>query len=756
VITPLTKYASKALLWGLVACSSLQSTGLLAQSVVPRHTLSCSSEFLCPAEIQRRVDFWVEVFSKWDKRQAVLHDANAPWRTFEVIKGVNSCSKSTVKKKRKRLQANLNALANNLKANRGPQGAIQQHLANQYEELNSKTVKSSANNLRCQQGVKDQFENALGRFHRYSPMTKRIVQEAGMPEELIYLPFVESSYRPDAYSKVGAAGMWQIMPNTARSLGMELNATLDERLDPEAATRAAMRYFKKSRKSLTSVAREYNPSITSAQLNPFMVTSYNYGVNGMRRAIKKIGPDFYKVLNNYKSANFQIAVKNFYASFLAARHLAINSVSYFPKITLLAPLRYQTLVLQNDVSLARVTHQFNLSEDQLKSLNPALTRFVWNNWRLIPAGYRLHLPYDNNLWKQEIAALRALKPEPQPINKAVYRVRKGDTACAIATAFKVKCKDLIDANGLGRKAIIRVGQRLDIPSRPTNATNQVATLIADPSGLYEVKPGDTACKIARGYRVSCKELIRLNNLGRKAKIFVNQKLRVPGVQTASSSSGGATAKATKYKVRSGDTLCQIAERFDISCSNLSRTNQLGSNGFIKIGQVLKLPGGGGLLASASTSKEQLQWATTLDDLGDIVIRVNATKATIRVLPNETIGHYADWIGVRDSGQIRRLNGLSKAAVLPLGKRIVLPSVTAQSKSRFEGKRSEYHQVLSEQFKTRFNLIGHKVVKVKSGQTLRSIASGNAVPLWLLLRFNPSIKQNLKIGQAMTVPLIQEK
>ncbi|GIT54443.1 MAG: hypothetical protein Ct9H300mP16_16030 [Pseudomonadota bacterium] len=83
-----------------------------------------------------------------------------------------------------------------------------------------------------------------------------------------YLPFVESSYNPKAYSKMGAAGIWQIMPSTARVLGLELNATVDERLDPEAASWAAARYLKDSRKTLTIAARAKNAGISDYELGP--------------------------------------------------------------------------------------------------------------------------------------------------------------------------------------------------------------------------------------------------------------------------------------------------------------------------------------------------------------------------------------------------------------------------------------------------------------------------------------------------------
>ncbi len=724
---------------------------------MPAEVQDCSQAFPCPDEIRRRVDFWIAVFSAWSNTDAVLHDTNTPSRVFEVIYDGGSCQEPAVKSKRKKLKADLQALANNLRSGRGPQGENQRKLSLLFSPLTAEPVSETAENLRCQLGVKDQFEEALANFQRYSPMTSRIIKEAGMPKDLVYLPFVESSYRPDAYSKAGAAGMWQIMPGTARSLGMDLNATVDERLDPEAATRAAMQYFKKAKKSLTEKAKQTLPNISAAQINPFIVTSYNYGVNGMRRAIDEVGPYYYKVLNEYKSPAFQVAVKNFYASFLAARHLAINAEQYFGNIKGLKPIKQQTLILQNAVSIERIKEQFDLTEADLKPLNLGLTRFAWNNWRLIPAGYRLRLPFDNDKWERQIASLRALPPEPQSKNKTIYRVRRGDTACGIANAFAVKCRDLIDANSLGRKAIVQLGQRLVVPGRSTGKNSTAGVR----KGEYTVKRGDTACTVASRLSVPCKELIRLNKLGRQGKILVGQKLRVPGTVQGNTTSAKVLAKATKYKVKSGDTLCQIAERFDVPCSQLRRDNRVSKKGNIRVGQVLKLPQSAAqssTIASADNNSKQTpaKWLQKVDDIGNVRIKIAGDRASVKVLSNETVSHYSDWLGGRYTGQIRRKNNLKGSAVLPLNDRIFLPAVSAKQKYRFEARRSEYHQVLTEEFKDRFVVVDEKTIKVQQGQSLWAIANKNGVPLWLLLRFNPQLAGEVQVGMTINVPVIQRK
>src|SRR5210317_204178 len=106
--------------------------------------------------------------------------------------------------------------------------------------------------------------------------------------------------------------MWQIMPRTARSLGLKISSTVDERLDPELASAAAARYFLDSRQRLGDTARNLK-SAKKYSLYPFVITSYNYGAAGVVRAMDKVGPDYMDVLNKYKARGFQIAVKNFYS-----------------------------------------------------------------------------------------------------------------------------------------------------------------------------------------------------------------------------------------------------------------------------------------------------------------------------------------------------------------------------------------------------------------------------------------------------------
>ncbi len=768
---------------------------VFAHHVLPKHNLKCSKNFPCPKELERRIDFWIQVFKGWDSKTAIFHDPEVPERVYSVVRTGDGCSRRVakkIKKERKKIKTGLYNAAAKVESGASLNSGDVFHFSKLFPSGNPSQMRRAAENIRCQSGVKDSFLAGLQRFNRYSYLVDTVMQQYGLPPEIRYLPFVESSYNPAAYSKAGAAGMWQIMPRTARTLGLELDATLDERLDPEAATRAAARYLVKSRNSLTELARSIDPNITDQEINPFVITSYNYGLNGMRRAIRAVGPDYLSVLQNYKSPKFQIAVKNFYSSFLAARHVTINAQKYFENITKEEKIVYQAVVLKNAASVVRIKSVFSVSESELKLLNLGLTRFIWHGWRMIPAGYQLKLPHRSDGYKTAIAKLESLAPETVAPGSDNYVVRKGDTACGISRALKVNCRELININRLGKKAVIRVGQKLVIPRQlvvvsntSSNTQRQSDTLIVSrsPNELtYRVKRGDTACAIAEKLNVNCRLLISVNQLGRKANIYIGQKLIVPG--TASQTGlMAALDENNRYLVRKGDFACSIASRFSVNCSDLKRVNRLNKKATIFPGQKLIIPGLevpdttetveqlarlDQAIAEASRQSnsksqgrtENPELSNLLDTLPDLSISITGTSGNpiyqIRIEADETLGHYSDWLGTRSTNAIRKLNKMRSGDTLRIGRTLKLPITSGNMVVNFEQKRIEYHQVLSESLKEHYTVVGIEQYSVRSGDSIWSLSRQSGFPVWLLYRLNPELKiSSLRRNQVILLPKLQE-
>lgn len=572
---------------------------------VAQYPLQCDETFSCPESLLPRVGFWVEVFSRWDTNTAIFHDKKNPQRVYSTLQRKEGCRRSrkgdSIYKERKRLKRNLNSLADRLARNQALSES-QSRLYAAFRGASSKEVRSAADRIRCQSGNKDRMREALTQFHNYRPTILDALESQNLTPELQYLPFVESAFNPNALSHVGAAGLWQIMPSTGRTLGLKVNSTVDERYDPRAATYAAAKYFRNSVDKLTETAFENGSAVQAKDLNPFVITSYNYGVRGMERAIKQVGLDYERLLVEYKSPNFQTAVKNFYASFLAARHVAKNSEQFFGVI---APSYSQQLNSFNTVALTRATSAKRLSKELgvdksvLKQLNPALKNVVWRHKALIPKKFKLKLPYRDAGWEPQFMKLASLPREVERSGYTWHRVRRGQTACGIAEKYGASCRALRKLNKLDRNATIYVGKRIKVPSRTGggiqivkgSGTSRPQVAAATPVSQsqpkatapkvaslqrYKVRRGDTSCIIAERFGMRCGEFLALNGLKRSSVIRIGQNVRV-------------SEKDSWHVVRRGQTACGIAENYRVPCSALLDANRLRRSSTIRVGQRLRIP-----------------------------------------------------------------------------------------------------------------------------------------------------------------------
>lgn len=568
---------------------------------VANYPLQCDETFSCPESLLPRVGFWIEVFSRWDTGTAIFHDKDNPHRVYSTLQRKEGCRNSrkgdSISQERKRLKRNLSALSQKL--NSGSElTESQARLYSSFNGASAKEVQAASNRIRCQSGNKDRMREALANFHTYRPTILAALESKNLTPELQYLPFVESAFNPEALSHVGAAGLWQIMPSTGRSLGLVIDSKIDQRYDPKAATYAAAKYFRDSVDSLSEAAFENGSTVNAKDLNPFVITSYNYGVRGMQRAIKQVGLDYERLLLEYKSPSFQTAVKNFYASFLAARHVAKNSDKFFGVV---APddtrrfVSFNTLVLARSTSAKRIGSELGIDIDDLKALNPALKRIIWRHKGLIPKGYLLKLPYREQGWAASVAKMDQLPKEIEKPGFVWHKVKRGQTACGIAEKYRASCRSLSKLNKLNRRAVIYVGQRLKVPTRSggisvasngTNASDLAATTSVlntakttnSSSSLqdYKVQRGDTSCSIAERSGMRCGEFLAINGLRRSSVIQIGQLVKV-------------SSNNSWHLVRSGQSACGIAESYRVRCSLLLDANRLTRHSSIRVGQRLRIP-----------------------------------------------------------------------------------------------------------------------------------------------------------------------
>ena len=311
--------------------------------------------------------------------------------------------------------------------------------------------------VKAQRGIRERTELGIKRSGRYMEYIRRVFRERGLPEELGYLPLVESSFNINARSSAGAMGMWQFMRVTGKQY-MRVDRNVDERIDPIQSTRAAAAYLDQAHRSLGNW--------------PLAITSYNYGPGGIARAVAEIGSDnLVDLINQYYHPNWGYAPKNFYAEFLAAVEIGKNYQQYFPGLELDAPANFREVAVRRGSSVAALAKNSGLTLEEFLVWNPGISRKA----RTVPAGYQMKLPSgDGTTAPLEIAQITSAKPDKRIGQKAQrvaktqvvrHRVKRGETVAQIARRYGASVERILEANGIHRANLLQVGALLLIPRR---------------------------------------------------------------------------------------------------------------------------------------------------------------------------------------------------------------------------------------------------------------------------------------------------
>ncbi len=400
------------------------------------------------SSISPNVKFWHDIYEKYSTSQAVLHDKKDLTKIYAVIPIIDHrlpVASRLNKPVLKTVKAKYKKILKKLARGESPDNTEERRLAAMFKGKSKKIIQQSANSLRIQIGQKERFREGVTRSGAYIRDIKRIFISYDLPEKLAYLPHVESSFNTRAHSKHGASGIWQFTRHTGRNY-LRIDYTLDERQDPILASHAAAKFLKKNYELLGSW--------------PLAITAYNYGPAGMQRA-KKAKGSYEKIFSGYNKGRFKFASRNFYSEFLAALSVA-RTLEENKTVKRTLPLEFNTLKLPGFISLADISHHFNIDPTSIKKLNPALLSPVLKGKKHIPKGYILRLPATT-----ETSRLLATLPDSLFKKKQrpdrYYRVKAGDTAGEIAKKHRVSLDELKKLNKLNNKATVYTGQRLRIP-----------------------------------------------------------------------------------------------------------------------------------------------------------------------------------------------------------------------------------------------------------------------------------------------------
>ena len=402
--------------------------------------------------IEPNVLFWIEAYSNYSTAEGIIHDSNNLNIIYDVIElwppekhGSRKVNRKRIKKAKRKYKRILSKLAKN-PSTQDPEARM---IAGLFRpDAVPADFRRAMYNIRCQTGQRDRFVKGLIRSGAYIDEIREIFRSEGLPEDLAYLPHVESSFNPKAYSKFGAAGIWQFTHSTGKRF-MTIGYAMDERRDPIRSSKAAAKLLKQNYEKLGNW--------------PMAITAYNHGVTGILRA-KRAKGGYEEIFKHYRRRRFKFASRNFYAEFLAARQVAKNYRRYFGLLQLDKPFDTRQVLLEGYTTITDLSRHFQVDVETIRSLNPALRPPVLKNQKYVPKGYALRLPADAVEGKRVASAemletIYRLRQKPSRF----YRVKRGDTVGEIAQMHGVKVSDLIMANNLDSRATIYINQNLRLP-----------------------------------------------------------------------------------------------------------------------------------------------------------------------------------------------------------------------------------------------------------------------------------------------------
>lgn len=476
--------------------------------------------FAIPKGMEKQVKFWTDIYSKYTTDQGVLHDAEMIDLIYDVVDfsdissrtDLNAWQKDHMKTKRvKEAKKQVIETLKKLQACKDPETLNEKEKKIWNAFINDTDKKkfleaTGRTRLRFQLGQKDRIVQGIYFSGRYIDQFEKIYKDAGLPVELARLPFVESSFNVLARSKVGASGLWQIMPYTMKGF-MKRDLAIDLRNHPAEATKLAAKLMRINYNMLQSW--------------PLAMTGYNHGPSGVLRLTKT-----YKtrelgelVQNASFRKRFGFASRNFFASFLAALEVTSKAPQYLGTVTFSQPLDSEDIKISVPVKYKDVLRWFDGDDLKAQVFNPHITRIARVHGRAIPKGVVISIPKaKSEIVQKELAS-------PELFKKAEQEYEQNAKSAKTQTPKKEN-----DTTPLTNEIQFKAG---------TDSQQQTSNdLVVDPSqkkaveqgsdsSTHKVRPGESVARIARHYGVAVKDILQLNNLKTSDQLRVGQMIKIP-------------------------------------------------------------------------------------------------------------------------------------------------------------------------------------------------------------------------------------
>ncbi len=712
----------RTFLWTVATMIAFIATAQAQSDLFPR-----------PKELEPAVQFWTRVYTEVDTHSGFIHDDLHLDIVYQTVRFTDDMSQRDRRRRVERAlelhQNILNKLAGGARQNLNSEE--QRVLALFPEGTSNAEFRAAVGRLRFQLGQSDRFRAGLVRAGAWKQYIYEVLDKEGLPRELGSLPHVESSFDPTAYSKVGAAGLWQFTRSTGVRY-MRIDHIVDERRDPFMATKAAARLLAD------------NHSVVETW--PLALTAYNHGLAGMRRAADTLRTtDIATVIAKYQSRSFGFASRNFYAAFLAALAIDQDPERYFEHLRVDPPSPTGVVVVPAFMHADKLADALSLRFSTLRSLNPALSDAVWSGDKFVPEGFEMRVPQATAAVAEELMA--AIKTNDRFDSQRAdqeHKVRSGDTLSQIAAEYRVNLAALMRVNGFTGRDMLRVGQMIKLPTEavggvtvaaaaasstataivaraepaPRKAPTPVVTTTDDGARVYVVRSGDSIERIAKKTGVDANALLAANSIRDKNLIIAGQTLTLP----SDDATAVVAANADVAPPNTDDTADEVLDTADLTAA---LAPAVGSK------RDAAATESAGTFEDTTTVTEQ---AVLAADPTDYSV---STTNQITVQALETLGHFADWSGV-PTQRLRELNKLHPNEAVAIGKKITL-DLNEIDAATFEQRRVAFHQQQQSDFFASHQIETIESHVIKSGESLWVLAERTyKVPVWLLRQYNPDL------------------
>jgi membrane-bound lytic murein transglycosylase D len=694
---------------------------LLALLALPGSVLAGNEDFPEPKGLKPAVAFWMRVYLEANTDGGLLHDNEYLGVVYENIRfeGADGRRKERIKDGRR---DHWEQVLRRLALDPTPRDEAEQEILSAFDRAlghrpTSADLRAASQRIRFQLGQRDKFREGLIRSGGYEDAMRDVFRRAGLPEDLAYLPHVESSFNIRAYSKYGAAGMWQFMRSTGR-LYMNVDYVIDERLDPMVATVGAARLLGDNYRALNSW--------------PLALTAYNHGRGGMLRAKSLYGDDIERVVKSYESRSFGFASRNFYAQFLAARKILRNYESFFGPVERDEPEAIDEVALPFYTDIRDIEQYLGVSRETVQRYNPALRPPVFQSNKRIPKGYVLRLPAgtapaESKRW---LAAIPNERRHVAQHESNFYRVRRGDTLQKIAKKHGTTVPRLVAVNNLSRKHHIKPGEVLQLPDRGGRAP--------------ETSPGFELIATANAATPPTPDIPRAKSDARRAPEPPAPK---PTAAIQLPEPKPATLDVPKPEVPAEETAVAVTEA---GAGEITPEEEIAENAAEAPAETVTEAVVAVLPEVVQTSTAPNQKPEVPEDSPWRQVRGN----TVQVDALETLGHYSDWLEVPAS-RLRKLNGIRPGRNLRMGQRIKLDFSKVTS-ATFLQRRTEYHKGIEEDFFGSYEVVRVVEHRIKPGDSIWDLCNRTyEVPAWLVQRYNPNANfGRLTPGVKLVIPVVE--